>query len=140
MQVAIEPGGSRRDDAWVAKPTAEIDLPSWSERTLARLPPQLSFTDHEGHRFAALVADTGEDCLARAPHHRREVVADAILCGKESGMRNLSFHDFALNEVWLELSLLAQDLLAWVGALARGSARPRRAKAATPPADPVAVA
>jgi hypothetical protein len=28
-------------------------------------------------------------------------------------MRNLPFHDFDANQVWLELSLVAQDLLAW---------------------------
>ena len=28
-------------------------------------------------------------------------------------MRNLPFRDFDANEAWLELSLIAQDLLAW---------------------------
>ena len=37
-------------------------------------------------------------------------------------MRNLPFHDFALNEVWLELSLIGQDLLAWSGVLLLGGA------------------
>jgi len=29
-------------------------------------------------------------------------------------MRNLPFTDFAANQAWLEISLIAQDLLAWV--------------------------
>lgn len=32
-------------------------------------------------------------------------------------MRNLPFADFADNEAWLELSLIAQDLLCWAKAL-----------------------
>jgi len=32
-------------------------------------------------------------------------------------MRNLPFHDFAANQAWLELSLMAQDLLAWTEVL-----------------------
>ena len=28
-------------------------------------------------------------------------------------MRNLPFHDFTANEAWLELSLIAQNLLSW---------------------------
>jgi hypothetical protein len=33
-------------------------------------------------------------------------------------MRNLPFRDFAANEVWLELSLIAQELIAWAKAVA----------------------
>jgi hypothetical protein len=40
-------------------------------------------------------------------------VEDRIRCGKASGLRNLPFRDFAANEVWLELVLVAQDLVAW---------------------------
>jgi hypothetical protein len=36
-----------------------------------------------------------------------------VRCGKEMGLRNLPFREFAPNEVWLELSLIAQDLIAW---------------------------
>ncbi len=50
-------------------------------------------------------------------HRRRARVEDAIRCGKETGMRNLPFHDFAANEAWLELSLIAQELLCWAKAL-----------------------
>lgn len=47
-------------------------------------------------------------------------------------MRNLPFHDFALNEAWVELSLIAQELLAWAGALcldgALARAEPKRVR------------
>jgi len=32
-------------------------------------------------------------------------------------MRNLPFHDFTANKAWLELSLMAQDLISWMKSL-----------------------
>jgi Transposase DDE domain group 1 len=32
--------------------------------------------------------------------------------GKDSGLQKLPFHAFAMNQIWLELVLLGQDLLA----------------------------
>ena len=36
---------------------------------------------------------------------------------KDTGLRNLPFADFQMNTAWLELVLIAQDLLAWTQAL-----------------------
>ena len=41
------------------------------------------------------------------------MVEDRIRCGKDTGLRNLPFRAFAANAAWLELVLIAQDLLAW---------------------------
>jgi Transposase DDE domain group 1 len=41
-------------------------------------------------------------------------------------MRNLPFHNFAQNQVWLEVVALAADLLAWTQTLAFGEAEPAR--------------
>ena len=38
---------------------------------------------------------------------------DRIRCGKDTGLQNLPFREFQLNEVWLELSIIAQELIAW---------------------------
>jgi len=46
-------------------------------------------------------------------HRGHARVEDRIRCGKDTGLQNLPFRDFAHNEVWLELSLIAQDLIAW---------------------------
>lgn len=127
---AIEAGGSLRDGAWVAELTGHVELGSWPERTrliCRRERPhpgaQLSFTDHDGHRFTALPTDSeGEIACLELRHRRRARVEDAIRCGKETGMRNLPFAGFAANEAWLELSLIAQDLLAWSKALLLGGA------------------
>jgi Transposase DDE domain group 1 len=45
-------------------------------------------------------------------HRRRAKVENEIRCGKDTGMRNLPFAAFCHNRVWLELSLIAQELLA----------------------------
>jgi hypothetical protein len=37
---------------------------------------------------------------------------------RQTGLENLPFRDFDLNAVWLELSLIAQDLIAWTQLLA----------------------
>jgi hypothetical protein len=46
-------------------------------------------------------------------HRGRARVEDSIRCGKDTGMRNLPHHAFEHNQTWLELSLIAQDLLTW---------------------------
>ena len=38
---------------------------------------------------------------------------DAIRAAKDTGLENLPFREFAPNSVWLELVLMAQDLIAW---------------------------
>ena len=65
-------------------------------------------TDHEG-------ADIAQLELTHRGHAR---VEDRIRCAKDTGLANLPFRDFALNEVWLELCLAAQDLIAWTRPLA----------------------
>jgi len=48
---------------------------------------------------------------ARLRHHA--VVEDRIRCGKDTGLANLPFRAFQANTAWLELVLIAQDLLVW---------------------------
>jgi hypothetical protein len=40
-------------------------------------------------------------------------VEDRIRCGKDTGLRNLPFHDFAANAAWLQLVLMASTC--WPG-------------------------
>lgn len=122
---AIETSGEPREGAWVAELTDLIDLGAWPEgsrlicrRERAHPGAQMSFTDHDGHRFTAFLTDTdGEITRLELRHRRRARVEDSIRAGKDTGMRNLPFADFQANEAWLELSLIAQDLLAWAKAL-----------------------
>jgi len=44
--------------------------------------------------------------------------ASRIRAGKDTGMRNLPFHDMAQNRIWLAIAALAADLLAGTARLA----------------------
>jgi hypothetical protein len=76
---------------------------------------QLSFSDHDGHRFRVFITNQSGRRIARFEqiHRQRAIVEDAIHCAKDSGLRNLPFRTLAPNAVWLELVLMGQDLIAW---------------------------
>jgi len=125
-QPAIQAEGIPRDGAWVTELTDQVDLSNWPEgarlicrRERAHPGAQFSFTDHDGHRFTCFLTDTEDENIASLElrHRKRARVEDSIRCGKETGMRNLPFHDFTANKAWLELSLMAQDLLSWMKSL-----------------------
>jgi hypothetical protein len=75
---------------------------------------QLSFTDLEGWRYQVFLTDQEDEDLAQLElrHRRRSWCENCIREGKDTGLNKLPFHAFAANQVWLELVLLAQDLLA----------------------------
>lgn len=113
--------GDVRDGAAVAE-LHSLDLTGWpdSTRAIARREPlhpgaQASFLDADGHRITVFVTDQPDADIAelerRHRGHARE--EDRIRNAKATGLRNLPHHDFALNEVWLELVIVACDLLAW---------------------------
>ena len=86
-----------------------------------RAPPpgaQLTFTDLEGHRFQATLTDLAGDAVELECLHRARANAeDRVRAAKQTGLENLPFREFALNEVWFELSLIAQDLGVWTQTL-----------------------
>jgi len=117
---------TERDNGQVAEATHLLDLSGWPEgsRVLVRRErphpgAQLSFTDHDGHRFQAILTDQPDHDIARLErrHRARARVEDRIRNDKDTGLRNLPFRDFDLNAVWLELVLIAHDLIAWTQAL-----------------------
>lgn len=119
---AINAGGEDRDGAWVAELTDHLDLSAWPEgsRLIVRRErphPGAQFTifDEHGYRHTCFLTDQdSEDIAALELRHRgRARVEDSIRAGKDTGMRNLPHHAFAHNQTWLELSLIAQDLLCW---------------------------
>jgi hypothetical protein len=123
---AIRQDGEDRDGAWVAEITDRLDLTTWPDGTrviVRRERPhpgaQLSFTDHDGHRFLATLTDLDGDPVELERLHRARASAeDRIRAAKHTGLENLPFRDFDHNAVWLELSLIAQDLTAWTQHLA----------------------
>jgi Transposase DDE domain group 1 len=120
--------GHQRDDdaAQIAEITELLDLSSWpsGSRVIVRRErphpgAQLSFTDHDGRRFQALLTDQPDTDIAylEARHRGHARVEDRIKAAKDTGMAKLPFRDYAMNAVWLELVLIAQDLIAFTKAL-----------------------
>jgi hypothetical protein len=123
---ALDQDGSDRENGEVAEITDRVDLASWpdgSRLIVRRERPhpgaQLSFTDHDGYRFQAILTDQPDQDIAilERRHRQRARVEDRIRDDKDTGLAKFPFKEFALNEVWLEIVLLAHDLLVWTQAL-----------------------
>jgi len=136
---ALDADGEPRENGQVAELTDHLDLSTWpaGSRVIVRRErphpgAQLSFTDHDGHRFQAILTDQTDPDIATPErrHRARARVEDRIRAAKDCGLQNLPFRDFDANAVWLELALTAQDILyhtqtlALTGELAR--AEPKR--------------
>jgi len=118
---ALDQDATQRPNGHVCEITDGLDLAAWpaGSRVLVRRErahpgAQLSFTDHDGHRFQAILTDqTGEIAAIERDHRGRARVEDHIRNDKDTGLRNLPFRDFEHNRVWLEIVRLAHDLIAW---------------------------
>jgi hypothetical protein len=119
---AVEQDGSPRTNGQVAEITAALDLTGWPEgsrvivrRERAHPGAQLTFTDHDGHRFGAILTDQpGEIIDIERRHRARAHVEDHIRNDKDTGMANLPFKEFEHNRIWLQIVLIAHDLIAWM--------------------------
>jgi Transposase DDE domain group 1 len=123
---ALGQGGTERENGQVVEITHLLDLCSWPEgsRVIVRRErphpgAQLSFTDHDGYRFQAILTDQTDHDIAviECRHRQRARVEDRIRDDKDTGLSKFPFKAFALNEVWLEIVLLAHDLIVWTQAL-----------------------
>ena len=119
---AIDADGADREGAWVAELTDHINLAAWPEgsRLIVRRErphPGAQFTifDEHGYRHTCFLTDQAGENIAQLElrHRGRARVEDSIRAGKDTGMRNLPHHAFCHNQTWLEVSLIAQDLLTW---------------------------
>jgi Transposase DDE domain group 1 len=145
-RAAIDSDGGPREGAQVAELTAWMPTPSRAGHSAARTwPPemrviarrerphpgaQLRLTDRDGWRITCFATNT------RAPgwtlpdlevrHRQRARAEDRIRGQKDTGMRNLPFHGFTHNQIWLEIAALAADLLAWTQTLAFDQHEPAR--------------
>ncbi|MGH2874871.1 MAG: IS1380 family transposase [Solirubrobacteraceae bacterium] len=126
---ALDQDGSERENGEVAEITDMVDLSAWGEQDqptrliVRRERPhpgaQLSFTDHDGYRFQAILTDQTDKNIAglECRHRQHAHVEDRIRDDKDTGLSKFPFKQFALNEVWLEIVMLAHDLLVWTQAL-----------------------
>ncbi|MCX4573360.1 IS1380 family transposase [Streptomyces sp. NBC_01571] len=127
---ALDQDGTLRDGAEVAELTGMVDLdgyPAGTRIIVRRERPhpgaQLSLFDQdEGLRHQVFLTDTpysggGSAQFLEVRHRGHATVEDHIRCGKTTGFGRFPSRDFAVNAVWLELSLAAIDLLAWTRVL-----------------------
>jgi hypothetical protein len=136
---ALAADDSERENGQIAEISDLIDLTGWptGSRVLVRRErahpgAQLSFSDHDGHRFQATLTDQPEADIQILERRQRQRARaeDHIRNDKDTGLRNMPFRDFEHNRVWLAITRLAHDLLAWTqrllltGELAR--AEPKR--------------
>ena len=148
-RAAVDSNGEPRDGAQVAELTSWMPAPvtqhrasrpgpkDWPPgmRVIARRErphpgAQLRLTDHNGWRITCFATNT------RGPgwtlpslevrHRQRARCEDRIRNLKDTGLRNLPFHDYAKNRLWLEVVALAADLLAWTQTLAWAESEPAR--------------
>jgi len=94
---ALDQDGSERPNGQVCEITEQLDLQGWptASRVLVRRErahpgAQLTFTDHDGHRFQAILTDqTGPVAELERDHRGRARVEDHIRNDKDTGLRNL---------------------------------------------------
>ena len=80
---------------------------------------QLTFTDVDGHRYQVFVTDLPDADIAylEALYRGRGRAERQICDTKATGLTNLPSHSFTINQTWLQLTLVAHDLLAWTRTL-----------------------
>ena len=149
-RAAVDSDGDHRDGAQVAELTGWMPVPTKPTRSPARFGPQhwpdgmrviarrerphpgaqLRLTDHNGWRitcFATNTKGTGWTLAALEVRHRQRArCEDRIRCLKDTGLRNLPFHGYAQNRLWIEVVALAADLLTWTQTLAFDQTEPAR--------------
>ena len=127
---AIEVDGLR-EGAWIAEVTDNLDLSAWpagSRLILRKERPhpgaQLRFTDVEGMRITAFLTDTPPGVVPaqiaglELRHRQHARVEDRIRQAKATGLRNLPCRAWNENNAWLQVVLMATDLIAWTKLIA----------------------
>ena len=147
-RAAVDSDGEPRDGAQVAELTTWMPAPfratyrdpaaNWPRgmRVIARRErphpgAQLRLTDHNGWRITCFATNTPRSARWRLAdlevrHRQRARCEDRIRGLKDTGLRNLPFHGYAKNRIWMEIVALAADLLAWTQTLAFDHAEPAR--------------
>lgn len=149
-RAALDGDGEPRDGAQVAELTDWMPTPTKPTRSPARFGPQewpdgmriiarrerphpgaqLRLTDHNGWRITCFATNTKGPGWTlptlEVRHRQRARCEDRIRCLKDTGLRNLPFHGYAQNRIWMEIVALAADLLAWTQTLAWEASEPAR--------------
>lgn len=116
---ALRQDGSVRDGAGVVELTGHIKLDRWPDTTrlIVRREPlhpgaQQTIDDIDGFRFTALITDqSGDPTILECRHRARARIEDRIREAKDLGLRKLPLETFDRNDLWVQLVLVAHDLL-----------------------------
>jgi len=124
-QVACNADGDLREHADVVEVTGLLELGRWTGscprmRVIVRREHPHpgatldAFEIRDGYRYQAFTTNTGRGQLAflDARHRAHARVEDRIRTGKDTGIGHLPSRHQQINAVWLELALIAADLLA----------------------------
>lgn len=136
-RAALDGEGAPREGAQVAELTRYLPdtLRGWPPgmRVIARRErphpgAQLRLTDDNGWRITCFATNTVGWSIAdlEVRHRQRARAEDRIRNLKDTGLSNLPFRGFAQNQIWLQVTLLAADLLVWTQVLAFTSQPARR--------------
>lgn len=136
-RAALDGDGSPREGAQVAELTRYLPetLRGWPKgmRVIARRErphpgAQLRLTDDNGWRITCFATNTIGWSIPdlEVRHRQRARAEDRIRNLKDTGLRNLPFHGFNHNQIWLEIISLAADLLVWTQTLAFSDTPARR--------------
>lgn len=128
-RAALDGDGLPREGAQVAELTRYLPdtLRGWPAgmRVIARRErphpgAQLRLTDDNGWRITCFATNTVGWSIPdlEVRHRQRARAEDRIRNLKDTGLTNLPFHGFDQNQIWLEITLLAADLLVWTQVLA----------------------
>lgn len=128
---AMDADGGIREGGDVAELTGLIDpvvMAKWPAgmRVIVRRErphpgAQLSlFEERDGWRYQAFVTNTkaGQLAFLEARHRAHARVEDRIRHAKDSGLGRFPSREFAINQTWLTLTMIAADLTAWTRLLA----------------------
>lgn len=128
-RAAIDVAGAPRDGAQVAEitrhlPGTHVGWPRGMRIIARRERPhpgaQLRLTDDDGWRITLFATNTvgGRIADLELRHRMRARAEDRIRALKDTGLRNLPLQSFAKNRIWLEVVLLAAELLTWTQTVA----------------------
>jgi len=125
-QEACNADGDLREHADVVEVTGMLDLSNWTKtcpdmRVIVRreLPHPGATLDafeiRDGYRYQAFTTNTprGQLAFLEARHRAHARVEDRVRTGKDTGLGHLPSRHQNINEVWVELALIAADLLAF---------------------------
>ena len=124
-QAASNADGGLREHADVVEVTGLLDLARWQgdcpgmrvlvRRELPHPGAQLdAFEVRDGYRYQAFTTNTsrGQAAFLDTRHRAHARVEDRIRTGKDTGLGHLPSRHQQINTVWIELALIAADLLA----------------------------